>query len=171
MKFGQDFDIVPAHIPADVDSEAGFGWGFRVRMTNYGGVDVVGFFGASPGGTNIGVTVEQFNDPVAGSSLALPVVDRYYWKGGTVLEADTPWDSATQEANEEWGEASWDSAGVDLKVMTFASVQSEDMDDGFEWMAAKIDTTGGETNAALFYILYGLQIQRDPVDLPITLGT
>lgn len=169
MKFGEDYDIVPAVFPQNVDGGAE---GFRVSMTNYGGAAVVGFFGAahSIGATNIGVTLEQHDDPVAGTTMVLPVVERYYWKGGDLLEADTPWETNTQAANEEWGEDSWDPIGVDLALMTLASVESEDLAEGFEWMSATIiDTTAGH-DACLFYVLYDLKIQRDPVDLPITLA-
>lgn len=162
MKLGMHFDYVPAIFPQDVDGGVE---GFLARMTNYGGMSIVGFFGAAGGTVRLRLREHNLFEPI---SQDLPVVTRYYFKGGSTLEPDTPWSEATQDVAATWGDFEWGGAGN--KVFFETSVESEALSDGFEWLSADIDDPGGPTTACMFYSLYDLKIQRTPTKLPNTLS-
>lgn len=164
MKLGQDYDYVPAIFPQDNDGGIE---GFRVHMSNYGGMSIVGFFGSTFGSAQL--VVREHDAPSGGTSQDLQVVTRYYFKGGpsTILPQE-PWEERNQEASATFGDIEWGGAGV--KVFFETSVQSEDLSDGFEWLSADTNDGLGTTTAAVFYSLYDLTIQRQPPKLPITVA-
>lgn len=161
MKLGQDFDYVPAIFPQDVDGGVE---GFRVRMTNFGGMSIVGFFG--PGGVPR-LRLREHDLSGSGTSQDLPIVTRYYFKGGpSAIEPDSEWEERNQEASATWGDDEW---GIG-QVFFETSVESEQLSDGFEWLSADIDDPQTSTTACMFYSLYDLAIQRTPTKLPNTLA-
>lgn len=156
---GNAFDVVPATIPtADVEAAI---TATRVHMKNYGGVAVVGYFGAVSAGTDVlTMDIQQADAATGGNTKDLDCVAQYYYKAEATLDGDEAWTRATQTA------ASEIALPDTTQVLIVAEIDADSLDvaNGYEWVfVLHADPgSGGTRTGTYLYIPYGLKVQRRP---------
>lgn len=160
---GRDFDIVSAVVPV-ADTEVAV-TGTRLHMRNYGGVAIVGYFGAVSAGTDvITFDVQQADAATGGNTKDLDVVTQQFYKDEATLDGDEAWTRATQTAASEVA-----LQGINQHlVVVEVDADSLDVANGYQWVfVLHPDPGSGGTRAGCyFYIPYGLKQQRRPDLLP-----
>lgn len=156
---GRAFDIVPGVVPV-ADTEAAL-TGLRVHMKNYGGVAVVGYFGAVSAGTDVlTMDIQQADAATGGNTKDLDAVTSYYYKTEATLDADETWTRATQSAASEIALPSVN------QVLIVAEIDADDLDvaNGYQWVfVLNADPgSGGTRPGCYFYVPYGLKVMRRP---------
>ena len=160
---GKDFDIVPGVVPV-ADTEAAL-TGLRCHMKNYGGIAVVGFFGAVSAGTDTFVMdIQQSDAATGGNTKDLDSVTQWFIKSETTLDADEQWTRVTQSAASEISMTGATYSAT--QVLVVAQIDADDLDvaGGYEWVSVvQADPGSGGTRAGCyFYVPYGLKVQRRP---------
>lgn len=156
---GRHFDIVPATIPtADVEAAI---TATRVHMRNYGGVAVVGYFGAVSAGTDVlTMDIQQADAATGGNVKDLDAVTQYYYKTEATLDGDEAWVRGTQSAASEIALPSTNQVLIVAEI----DVDALDIANGYEWIfVTHADPgSGGTRTGSYLYIPYGLKVQRRP---------
>lgn len=156
---GRHFDIVPGVVPV-ADTEAAL-TGLRMNMKNYGGVAIVGYFGAVSAGTDvITLDVQQSDAATGGNTKDLDAITQVYHKSEATLDADEQWTRVTQSAASEVALPSVN------QTLIVVEVDADDLDvaNGYRWVSVvQADPgSGGTRPGCYFYIPYGLKVQRRP---------
>lgn len=162
---GADFDVCSAVVPV-ADLAAGAQTGHRLHLKNYGGVAVVCYFGAVSAGTDTFVPdIQQHTAATAGTSGDLDVVTEWYIKSEATLDGDETWTRVTQSAASEISLTGATYAATQLILV--AQIDADDLTDGYEWVSVDMADpgTGGTRPGCIFYIPYGLKVQRAPQNL------
>jgi hypothetical protein len=162
---GKDFDICSAVVPV-ADLAAGAQTGHRVHMRNYGGIAIVGYFGAVSAGTDTFVPdIQEHNAATGGTTQDLDVVTEWFHKSEAALDGDETWTRVTQSAGSEISLTGATYAA--LQMILVAQVDASSLSDGFEWISVAMADpgTGGTRAGGFLYIPYGLKVQRTPQNL------
>ena len=163
---GNLFDICHGSAPV-ADVEAGIQTGARLHMRNYGGVAIVGYFGAVSAGTDTLIfDVNEHDAATSGNTQELDVVTQVYIKFETTLDGDEQWTRVTQSAASEITLTGATYAST--QVLAVAEVDAGDLSDGFQWISViQADPgSGGTRPGCYFYIPYELKVMRRPDQLP-----
>lgn len=156
---GRTFDIVPGTIPT-ADFEAAI-TATRVHMKNYGGVAIVGYYGAVSAGTDVlTFDVQQADAATGGNTKDLDSITQVYHKSEATLDGDEVWTRVTQAAGSEVA------LPTTTQTLIVVEVDVDDLDvaNGYQWVFVLHPDpgSGGTRTGAYFYIPYGLKVMRRP---------
>lgn len=161
---GNLFDICHGVAPV-ADLAAGANTGARVHMKNYGGLCVAAYMGAVSAGTDTFVPdVQQHNAATSGTSKDLDSVTQWYIKFETTLDGDEAWTRVTQSAASEISLTGATYAATQVLVAAEIDIDALDTAGGYEWISLDLPDagTGGTRAGCIFYIPYGLKVNRRP---------
>jgi len=156
---GNAFDVVPGTIPT-ADFEAAI-TATRVHMKNYGGVAIVGYYGAVSAGADVlTFDVQQADAATGGNTKDCDCITQVFYKSEATLDGDEAWTRATQTAASEVALADTTQTLIVVEVDT----DSLDVANGYQWVFVLHPDpgSGGTRTGAYFYIPYGLKVQRRP---------
>lgn len=149
---GRLFDVALAFPPTD--AVAGAVTGLRLHLKNYSGVTFV--VSTTGGSTDItDVSLRQHTLGVGGTSSALPIITRYYYKSATTLAGSEVWTKGTQAA----GATITDVGAASQQLLLVIEVDATSLSDDYEWVSLDVPDLG--TNGTRF--VTGLALLRDPL--------
>lgn len=157
---GRLFDVVVGSAPAD--SVAAAITGNRVHMKNAQACTILVL--TDGGSTDIlDVDVQQATAASGGTIGDLDVVTHYYLKEATTFAGSETWTKVTQAAASEITNA----GSASKQTLIAIEVDATSLSDGYEWLSINVPDQGtnGTKFTAVLYILHGLTVQRNPVNL------
>lgn len=162
---GFDFDIVPLIAPVNLNG--GANTGKRVNMKNASKAAICVFAGVGTAASDLGLDVQQADDPVAGNIKDLDIVTTYFIKDELSLDGDETWAKITQAFASEIADVGAAGVSAEHEQLVVVEVRADQLDNnnGFHWLSVNIPAPGATKLGCAFMILTGLHSQRTPENL------
>jgi len=159
---GNDFDVLCGWTPVDLGTAGATG--ARINMENYGRVSFYVYLATGTAAEAPTFTLQEHTAATAGTSTNLAIIDEYFQKEEATLDGDETWTRVTQTAAATVTDADWDDANEVL--VQVASVDADQLSDGYEWVSLNSDDPGTAHIGASFAVASKLRVQRAPQNLP-----
>lgn len=164
MKFGLDYDVIPAFAPLDLQTARVGDW---ASLKNAHGVTIIFYKGVGTAGDDPTLTVEQAKDVAGTGAKNLAVVTEHWRKqAATDLTGSGTWTRATQAASQD---VAYDATSAEEALIDIIHIDADelDVDNGFDCVRAKIADVGVNAQlGTILYILEGLRYPATPANLP-----
>ncbi len=162
LGLGRLFDISAAVVPVDL-ATAGFA-GKRISLQNYGGVDIVLFYGVGTDGDDPVPALEQHTAYTGGTTADLVTMDTIYRKAEATLDGDEAWVKTTQTKAAIMTAVADDAQKQKIYVIP---VEASWLTDGYTHVSVKhADLSNNAQLVAALYIMRDLHVQRTPANMP-----
>jgi hypothetical protein len=147
-----------------VNLNTGTNTGKNISLLNCAGVGVLIYKSANGTTDDLQCDLQEVNG-YAGTPRDLDIITRYWTKSESTLDNDEPWVLTTQTAASEIAAIA---GTAELQIMLYFEVMADKLSDGYTHIAVNVPDLGS-TDAGLggvFYIPFGLRVQRTPPDMP-----
>jgi len=161
---GRLFDIGCGISPVNLNT--GANTGKRISMRGAKGITFVVFAGVGTAASDLALDLQEHTAYTGGTTADLDIITKYYIKDETALDNDETWVLVTQAAASEITDAGGTGVSAEHEQIVVIEVTADQLSDGYTHISLNAPQPGATKLGCVLYVLWGLNSQRIPSNLP-----